>query len=282
MSADAAVHAVPHWFAALFEPALKDFLKSDAPEGAHKTRVALRRLRAVLIGFSPLISRKLWTRLQRRSRSYFRLIGRVRDADILYLHANGRAARKAAAKEAAALRKSVRSDVLAKGIKEFPDDLEKLFKGKGWRRESSKARQIGKAGIEHVAATALQNAYDGCRKFPLDLCLLPDEDLHEFRKRLKTLRYLGEHFAALWPGPAQPQFFECLSRLQDALGDLNDAKLAHQSGLAGVSTNAGDVLQVSDLWQTLVQVALWWPHSACYDATAALHDRPQTPAPEPA
>ncbi|MEO8240926.1 MAG: CHAD domain-containing protein [bacterium] len=257
-SAERALRAVPDWFSHEFEPALDDFLTTASPEGPHKTRVALRQLRSVLTGFSAIIKPKTLDRLQRRIRHYFRLIGQVRDADVLLRHVTDKAAIKSARKQAAELRMSVRAKLKARDVSEFSSDLARLLRGKSWRRGSKTAKRLRHAPCGTLATAALQTAFLKCRNYPRDLSVLTRHDLHSFRKDLKTLRYMAEYFAFLWPDAAQNHYFDKLRCLQDELGDLIDAELIRQRGLPGIAPEVRTMDAACDHWQALLDLEPMW------------------------
>ena len=58
------------------------------------------------------------------------------------------------------------------------------------------------------------------------LSRLPDEDLHETRKRGKKARYATQFFSSLWSGSEIEPFMELMARFQDRLGKTNDAIVA--------------------------------------------------------
>ena len=59
-----------------------------------------------------------------------------------------------------------------------------------------------------------------------DFKQLSDADLHRLRISLKKLRYAGEFFAAQFPDGKPRPYIRALRRLQDDLGQLNDAAVA--------------------------------------------------------
>jgi len=51
-------------------------------------------------------------------------------------------------------------------------------------------------------------------------------DLHKLRIHIKKLRYATESFSSLLPHKRTRKPLRCLNKLQDVLGDLNDARTA--------------------------------------------------------
>jgi triphosphatase len=61
-----------------------------------------------------------------------------------------------------------------------------------------------------------------------DFCDLPQAERHRVRKRLKRLRYLAELVRPLFEGDAVDRYVAALKKLQDALGEYQDAVAARQ------------------------------------------------------
>ena len=257
-SAEQDLATVPDWFAGQFAPALAMLFGSDDPDGPHQTRVVLRQLRAILTGYSEILSAKVLDKLHRRCRLYFRLIGPVRDADVLWLQMTRKSDIKAARKAADVLRHAVRRALTHEDIQKFPTEVLRLLGGKASLRKSDKARALRSAGVGVIAARALQAAFATVLRYPADLAALDPETLHDFRKDLKTLRYLADHFAAVWPGAAQDGFMDQLRRLQDALGDLNDATLTKAAGIDSVVEEDVLLAQAKEIWRVIVAAGPWW------------------------
>ena len=59
--------------------------------------------------------------------------------------------------------------------------------------------------------------------------MLPEDQRHDLRKSLKTLRYVSDQFRPLWP-KSDPAFLTLLADLQDDLGHLNDITVARSMG----------------------------------------------------
>ena len=191
-------------------------------DGVHQMRVALRRLRALLKLFAPVLERRAAGGFNQALRDLGRVLGEARDWDVFetqtrpgigapwpaVLVARAGAAREAAherlraglmAPEFAALvggltvwsRAAVRPDIAGSLVDLAPGLLDRL------------ARKVARRGrrIAHL---------DG-------------EALHELRKALKTLRYAGDAVSAPFVPRAVVAFGRDCRRLQELLGDINDA-----------------------------------------------------------
>ena len=81
------------------------------------------------------------------------------------------------------------------------------------------------------------------------LSRLPDEDLHETRKRGKKARYVTQFFSSLWSGPEVDLFMRLMARFQERLGKTNDAIVARHI-LAAVKPGRLDssVIHLTQEW----------------------------------
>jgi CHAD domain-containing protein len=82
------------------------------------------------------------------------------------------------------------------------------------------------AGLGGYAATMLGQVWADCQRHGPSVSGMTPEQRHDFRKDLKTMRYLAEFFAPLFPGLSQDPFRSDFRDIQDALGTLNDWEVA--------------------------------------------------------
>ena len=92
-----------------FDVSLCNVMTSDDPEGPHQARVALRQLRVVLSGFAPLIDKRVLIAQKAEARHLFRLIGRLRDTDVIAEAQTDQSNRATNAAEMARLRTELRA-----------------------------------------------------------------------------------------------------------------------------------------------------------------------------
>jgi CHAD domain-containing protein len=98
---------------------------------------------------------------------------------------------------------------------------------RGWRRHLSPSQQAELAApLVPFAAEVLGQQALGLREQGSEFHSLDAVARHQLRITAKKLRYAGEFFAALFPGAETAPYLAGLSRLQDVLGDLNDADVA--------------------------------------------------------
>ena len=234
-----------------FSRQLRGLMTSDDIEGPHKARVALRRLRVAISAFKPIVAKPAYADLQARMRAIFSIISALRDADVLALAMDLPELHDAAT----ATRHKVRADLKSAGAGHLSSQITWAFAGKTWRRQGTKSlRNAPAAGL---AATALDDCWQTCLAFGPDLTALAVDIRHELRKSLKILRYLCDHFTAIWPGPVHDGFLSRLKRLQEDLGILNDHAMARARGFVAPD-DAVFLAAAQGHWAALRASPVWW------------------------
>ena len=231
---------------------LTQMMTSDHIEGPHKARVDLRKLRALLAAFRPIIRKPLYRRHQSQLRDLARIIGVLRDADVL-------AAPFALPEFAAAAadqRLTTRARLTKLCAADAADALTEAYDTKSWHRAGKTAKAARKSKVQPLAVKALDHSWRDCLDHGPDLTLLPEDQRHDLRKSLKTLRYLSDHFAPIWP-ERHGGFTTLLAGLQDDLGRLNDLSVARAHGLD--APDDPDLLaHAQTLWHRLHASPIWW------------------------
>jgi CHAD domain-containing protein len=176
----------------------------DDPEELHDMRVATRRLRAAYLLFEPYFDDKAMGRFNKRLRSTGRMLGAVRDLDVLL----GKAER-------------YQAEELAGG-----PGLEPLIAA--WHEQRDQERNPGQPvpyQARHIAPHLLMSRYEDVRAYE---CVLPDAPLttyHQLRITCKKLRYALEFFRDLL-GDGAGGLIKKVTAMQDLLGDVQDASVA--------------------------------------------------------
>lgn len=235
------------------------FLESDEPEGPHKSRVALRRLTTVLDGFQPLLRRKALHRTRTEAKTIFRQLGKVRDAQVFLtnLEESDRSAKLI--KATGLLRDKVRRDLRQRRAVSFAPSLLRDLSSGGLLRRKAPGRALRLMPVDHLAAQSMDSIYAACLALGRDLAALSVEDLHEFRKRMKSFRYLAEFFAPLWQHADFPAQRRALKDIQDALGDLNDQANARARGATVDPQKAIKAMHAAqEQWDILKDAPAWW------------------------
>jgi inorganic triphosphatase YgiF len=214
----------------------EDAALAGDPEGIHQMRVAVRRLRAVLSAFAPVLPREQRRWASSELRWLAEALGEARNLDVFAadLLRPARAALPAAseldrlARTTARRRKQAQQDVVAAiASTRYTEAVLALLRwldGGDWHlagalvlREPVEA--LAPALLDRCRAQAKKHAKHFARKSPIKR--------HRLRIALKKLRYAAELFAALYDPAAAKHFIHRLKKLQDDLGEANDLRVAH-------------------------------------------------------
>jgi triphosphatase len=214
-------------------------LNSDDADGVHEMRIGLRRLRSALRVVRPVPDNEALREFNLIARNLARLVGEIRDADVLALEIVAPAAAKrsydpglASLKDVldnkrAFCREKVRGELKVEKwcsqklkLARLPEDIERIV-----AETSSKARA---KTIGTLSRKALQKLWRKVAKLGQRLDELTIQERHEMRKDVKALRYATEVLAPLYRTKDVTRFTKKLQRLQDAFGYLNDIALAEQ------------------------------------------------------
>ena len=239
---------------------------SDDPAGPHKCRVALRRLTTVIDAFTPVLDKAMAAGFRRDAKAIFRLLGHQRDADV-YLAglADTRHARKVQAKTDAA-RDALRADLRRLRAVGLAPRLQQAIETGEIFRSTPKGMARRAVPVELHAARVLGKAWQLCLDHGKTLARMRGHAQHEFRKDMKTVRYLAEFFAPLWPDGGQERFLDRMQELQNALGHLNDLRNARARGRklsVEAERQAAEALaEAQSGWTALRDAPLWWPQDA--------------------
>jgi CHAD domain-containing protein len=225
---------------------------SVAEEGPHQLRVGLRRLRTALKVFAPTLGKEAVAPLSAAARDLGRVVGRLRDADVLIAEVVEPAAalglepatRSALVAALEARRERTRAEVRAAlagpEAVGFLFDLGAFIEGRGWLAPSDYGQTERLAApVAAVAPAMLDSRHRRVRKAGRHVRKLDAEALHELRKQLKELRYAVDMLGPLYPVEAVKPYLGALKELQDSFGSLNDAAMAAES-LTGEGAPAPD------------------------------------------
>lgn len=232
------------------------------PEGVHQARVAARRMNSDLKTFKPLLDGEWAGHLRGELRWMIDALGAVRDCDVLGTKLRGVAARHPEIDPDAAGRVLHQVDLQRRASRRrllrclgddratrLFDDLVAAAASPSTRRRAERpARQVmPKLVRKHW--NRLERAIDALDRDPT-----PSE-LHAVRILAKRLRYATEAVAPAAGKPAR-KFAKKASRIQDALGELNDAAVAREWLMAAAAQLDGSAgFAAGQLAQTLVSEA---------------------------
>lgn len=222
---------------------------SDNIEYVHDMRVAVRRMRTALRFFGRYFRPKAIRPFRRALRTTGRLLGAVRDRDVALarlaketrsvekgqpneLESLAQAWRQEREQAFSALLEWLEGDEYRRFVSQFARFCART--GKGLRRQSGKDDGAQPPHqVRHVLPALIVKRYSQVRAFEVFFDTgqsLPPQTLHQLRIQCKFLRYVLE-FAQPLPGASGARLITMLKRLQDQLGDLNDAAVS-QSLLA--------------------------------------------------
>jgi CHAD domain-containing protein len=202
------------------------------PEGVHQARVATRRLRSDLRTFRPLVDRKWSTTLRAELGWIAGMLGEVRDGDVLLARLRARAgelpaslvAPAGAAIEALEETRASAFAVLDEALRSerYVGLLDRLV-------ETANAPALRSGAGEHAAdaiPALVRRPWHKLEKRAQHAGDDPnDAQLHEIRIRTKRVRYAADAATPVAGKPARA-LAHAAARLQDVLGDLNDARVA--------------------------------------------------------
>ncbi len=204
------------------------------PEGVHQLRVGIRRLRAALVLFQPVLSRETTRPFNEELRRMGQVLGKARDWDVLVgetlpaVDAEG-AERgwldllcERAEQWRAAAQAEVRREL------DGPAFTTLLLGLAGWIEDGAgDPALLGNAALRcPIAELAPSLLGRMARKVVRRGRKLEDasrEELHKLRKSIKKLRYGFEFLAPLYPPERVEKVLKPCRKLQELLGRVNDA-----------------------------------------------------------
>lgn len=212
---------------------------SEDSEVPHQLRVGLRRLRTTLKLFSSLGNSAALQRLSDEARELGRIVGAVRDADVLIedivtpvMERDGADRRfetllLVLEQERAKRRQAVR-EALAEGRWTWFKLNCTLFEQAVERALDSGVSADANAYVVVFSARELDKAWKRVRKKGKGFERQDVSERHAMRKSLKTLRYACDFLSPLFSRKQSGKFVMKLKKLQDIFGYLNDVAMAEE------------------------------------------------------
>ena len=204
-------------------------------EGVHQTRVAMRRVRAALRAFKSILPYDKRKAFNGEFRWFQQRLAPARDWEVFLSETLPRIASAAPGQEEAVerLRRVARSErrravgdaAACLGSRRY---ARLLLQFERWIASVEKEgdSRVFDEPVGPFAKGVLRRTWRYFLEDRRPLSRLPDENLHEIRKRGKKARYATQFFSSLWSGPEVLPFMELLGRFQDAMGKTNDAIVA--------------------------------------------------------
>ncbi len=212
----------------------------DGVQALHQARVALRRLRAAIRIFRPLLAADGQTdAIDQGLRELAGVLGEARDLDVMLERSEpGQLQRRLRLARTAAYRR-VSIELEAETTRALMLDLAEWIARGPWS-EMPELQPLRETPCAALAADALIHFRRKVRKAGRRVAKIDDEKRHELRKNAKKLRYTAEFFAALQADTPRAKhhqrFVDALEVVQDRLGALNDhATTPHVLARLGLS-----------------------------------------------
>jgi len=215
-------------------------LAGHDPEGVHQMRVGVRRLRAALQAFRPVIAPAVHCALTEELRWLQKQLGPARDWDVFLTetlppivdHLPGEHAFEAFVSQAEAARakayETARAALAGPRYTGLSLRLDLwLEEGSFLARPDENAGAGAQGSVEAFAARVLSKRHKKLRKLGRRHDNFDDAELHRLRIQIKKTRYGLEFFRSLYPEKPVKRYLEALVGVQDALGAFNDAAVTH-------------------------------------------------------
>jgi len=200
--------------------------RGEDPESLHQLRVGLRRLRATLRAFRPLLRRRALGALDAELGSLARPLGEARDWDVFWSAVREPTLRSAARGKRARARRLASARLRSARFGAALDRSLSWAESAPWRRHADPD-----APLERFARRGLRRLDRDLEVAARGVDWTSPAARHRVRIRVKRLRYGADCFAPSLPPRGREEFFDRLRALQGILGELND--LRTQRGLLG-------------------------------------------------
>lgn len=210
--------------------------RAGEAEGIHQTRVAVRRWRATLSAFGPLIPQAPRRAASNELRWVADALSEARNLDVFVtvvlaparadLSWSSELERLATAIDRrrltahAAAHAAISSARYGASVRTLADWLE----GREWRSGGDAVALLRPIG--ELAPLLLSRRHRQAQKQGASFAKRSEEARHQLRITLKKLRYTAELVGDLYEAATAKEFIRSLKQLQDDLGDINDVSVA--------------------------------------------------------
>jgi inorganic triphosphatase YgiF len=193
------------------------------PDGVHQMRVAIRRLRAVLVLFGRAFPDATAAGFQAELRRVGRILGEARDWDVFCtqtLPPTEHALRLAAMSWRQIAHSAVAEELAA------PKFTALVLAMAAWVADGALAADVADRRIGTVVPPMLDHLRWKVVRRGRHLAAQTDVQRHALRRSVKKLRYAADFVKALYSAPATDAFLADCEALQTILGDMNDVVTA--------------------------------------------------------
>ena len=220
----------------------------EDPEDLHKMRVATRRMRAAWRVFDGAYRPKVQRRYVKELRTIARVLGDVRDIDVLLedldryiadLPGPGRQAvdplRAAWRRQREVARERMIARLDSKAYREFVDDYLDFTESAG---AAEIMTPLGRPSlVRDTAGSRILAAYEHMRAYDTIITWADVPTLHALRIEAKRLRYTMEYFSEVLPVTSRKLIAQ-VTEMQDHLGLMQDADVAATATREWLNLNA--------------------------------------------
>jgi inorganic triphosphatase YgiF len=208
------------------------------PEGVHQVRVAVRRIRSALRLFSPHLEQHAKRLFEDELRHAGQTIGEARDWDVFCDEILAQVSETPEVRKFSEMMKppaeARRVAAHQTCVRQLQDpSFRALVLGlAAWIEEGREdSGQIGDDGLKRDIGDVAGSLLDrlDAKATKRGRAVRPDAsptELHPLRKSLKKVRYSVEFLQSIFPPKKAKRFLSRLKKLQEALGEINDAAMA--------------------------------------------------------
>jgi inorganic triphosphatase YgiF len=229
-------HTVGQALSALIKESLSQILHNGAlvlkdreVEALHQIRVALRRLRAAMGLFKPVVVNEAFLDMRGRLREMSQIMGRARDLDVLITRIETMARPSPRLQDALIEDRGVAYDEVCRvlGSHDFGHltlTIMAWAECGDWRQDAWPHSDLRDQPVVVFADQALERLRHKLKRDGEGLAKLPATAQHRVRIRSKNLRYGMEFFGSLYPDRASGRrhLIGAVKQVQDRLGIMND------------------------------------------------------------
>jgi triphosphatase len=218
---------------------LSQIAPGNGAEPVHQARVALRRLRALMLAFRPIL-RDAEDALKPPLAALKAVLGPARDWDVFLSETVEPLAGTLEEADTVTdwLRRAAttRRDAAYVALVRFLDSaayrdlawrLAGLALGEGWRHaDPTLSEDEAGTTIGPFAVKCIESRWKKTARPARDLAALPASEIHDLRIRCKKLRYQAEMFVDVLPSKSGRRLIKRLAEAQETMGLLNDGTVA--------------------------------------------------------
>ncbi len=198
-------------------------LTSKRPIGIHQARVALRRLRAAFSVFRPAVDGPDVRSLSAEARWLAAECGPARDLHVFLTESVTDVppvVKRVAARVAEVHLERARAALASARYDEFDRKLAAFAAG------PAAAGAAGALRLDEFGHAVLERRHEKVVRRGRLMDQMDEEQLHDLRIAFKKLRYAATYLSPAFASPAAKPYIEATTRLQGALGALNDRATA--------------------------------------------------------